>query len=341
MKAAYIEQFGDPDVFQFGDLPDPEPGPGEVVIRVAACGINRYDLYLRMGAVFTDISFPHVMGPDVSGVIASIGADVDGWSVGDPCVAAAGYPLEPGDWDVRPENAAASFEVTGTHTWGGNAEYLRMPARFVLRNDTGLPDAEVAAMPLVLMTSLNAVETLGEVGPGHRVLVQAGASGSGHACIQVAKALGAHVATTIGSDEKADLVSKAGADLIINHRREDFAQLVLEWTEGVGVDVVIDNVGGSVFESNLRALRNGGIFVNFGLVGGMKATINFRDLFFKRHQLRGSFMGSMDGLRKGLDMMKEGVIKASIDRTFSLSEAAAAHSYIDSRAVQGKVVLVP
>lgn len=341
MKAAVIHEFGGPEVFRYEDLPEPTPGPGELVVKVAACGINRYDLYLRMGAVVTDLSFPHVLGADVAGTVAGIGRDVTGWKEGDRAVLAPGYPLDPIDWDIEPENRAPSFEVTGTHTWGGNAEYIRMPARFVLRDETDLPPEQVAAMPLVLMTAVHAVETLGEVGPGSRVLVQAGASGSGHACIQMAKALGALVATTVGSDEKIETASSAGAELVVNYNRKSFADAVLDWTDGVGVDTVIDNVGASVFKDNLRALRLGGIFVNFGLVGGMKGTINFRDLFFRQHQLRGSLMGSMDELRRGLRLLASGEIKAAIDRTYPLSAAAEAHRYIDSRAVRGKVVLIP
>ena len=303
--------------------------------------MNRYDLYLRMGAVFTDLSFPHVMGADVAGTVAAVGRNVTGWCEGDPVIAAPGYPIDAGDWDIVPENRAASFEVTGTHTWGGNAEYIRVPARFAINNDIDLPDEQVAAMPLVLMTAVHAVETLGEVKSGSKVLVQAGASGSGHACIQVAKAAGAIVVATVGSDEKVETALSAGADRVINYNEVNFADDVLDWTDGVGVDVVIDNVGGSVFENNLRALRAGGIFVNFGLVGGMKATINFRDLFFRQHQLRGSFMGSMDELRRGLDMLKQGKVRANVDRTYPTSETGEAHRYIESRAVRGKVVLIP
>ena len=216
-----------------------------------------------------------------------------------------------------------------------------MPARFAIPDDTGLPPERVAAMPLVTMTAIHAVETLGEVKSGRRVLVQAGASGSGNVCVQVAKALGASVATTVGSEAKIETASNAGADLVIDHRRGNFADAVLEWTNGVGVDVVIDNVGASVLEDNLRALRLGGIFVNFGLVGGMKATLNIRDLFFRQHQLRGSFMGSMDELRRGLGMLRDGKIQPVIDRTYPLVEVGAAHEYIESRAVRGKVVLIP
>jgi NADPH:quinone reductase-like Zn-dependent oxidoreductase len=341
VKAAVIREFGDPDVFRYEEVTDLEPGPSELVIKVQACGINRYDLYLRAGAVFMDITFPHVMGADVAGTVAAVGTDVTGWRKGDSAIVAPGYPIDPEDWDLRPENHAPSFEVTGTHTWGGNAEYVRAPSQFVLRDETELPMEQVAAMPLVLMTAVHAVDTLGEVRAGSRVLVQAGASGSGNACIQVAKALGAHVAATVGSAEKIATATEAGAELVINYNERSFADEVLEWAEGLGVDTVIDNVGGSVFEDNLRALRPGGIFVNFGLVGGIEAKINFRDLFFRRHQLRGSFMGSMEELKQGLAMLREGKVKALVDRTYPLRDVAEAHRYIESRAVRGKVVLIP
>ena len=341
MKAALLREFGKPDVFRYEDVAQPEPGPGDLVIQVAACGINRYDLYLRMGALFTDMPMPHVMGADVAGTVAAVGGDVVGWREGDKAIVAPGYPIDPADWDIDPENRAPSFEVTGTHTWGGNAEYIRMPARFVVKDETDLPAEHVAAMPLVLMTAVHAVETLGEVQAGQSVLVQAGASGSGNACVQAAKALGARVAATVGSAEKIETARDAGAELVINYNKQNFAHQVLEWTDGVGVDVVIDNVGASVFEDNLRALRVGGIFVNFGLVGGIKATLNIRDLFFKQHQLRGSFMGSMKEFKRGLEWLAEGKVRAFVDRTYPLGEVAEAHRYVESRAVRGKVVLVP
>lgn len=341
MKAAVIHQFGGPEVFRYEDVADPRAGAGEVVVRVGACGINRYDLYLRMGAVFPDIAFPHVMGADVAGTVAEVGAGVRDFRAGDAVIVAPGYPVDPADWEIVPENLAPSFEVAGTHTWGGNAELIRVPARFVLRDETGLSQGQAAAMPLVLMTAVHAVETLGEVGPGKRVLVQAGASGSGLPCVQLAKALGASVATTVGSAAKVETVRAAGADLVVDRSRTSFVQAVLDWTDGRGVDVVIDNVGASVFEDNLRALRAGGIFVNFGLVGGMKATLNFRELFFRQHQLRGSFMGSLAELRRGLNYLREGKIKAVVDRSYPLKDVGEAHRFIESRAVRGKVVLIP
>lgn len=341
MKAAVIHGFGGPEVFTYCDVERPEPKPGEVLLKVGACGINRYDLYLRMGAVVKDIAFPHIMGADVAGTIAAVGDGVTGWQEGDRAIAAPGFPIDPADWDITPENRAASFEVTGTHQWGGNAEYVALPARFVFRDPTDLPVEQVAAMPLVLMTAVHAVETVGEVKKGQRVLVQAGASGSGIACVQMAVVLGARVAATVGSPEKIGKVQQAGAELVINRKERNFAEEVLNWTGGEGVDVVIDNVGASVFEDNLRALRLGGIFVNFGLVGGIKAELNIRDLFFRQQQIRGSFMGSMVELWRGIGLLADGQIRAFVDRTYPLAEISEAHRYIESRAVQGKVVLMP
>ncbi|UCE61139.1 MAG: zinc-binding dehydrogenase [Phycisphaerales bacterium] len=341
MKAAVIHGFGKPDVFRYEDVEQPEPGSGEVVIKVAACGINRYDLYLRMGAIFEDITFPHILGADVAGAIAAVGPDVDDFKEQDAVIVAPGYPIDPGDWDIKPENLAPSFEVTGTHTWGGDAEYIRAPARFVIKDDTGLPAEQVAAMPLVLMTAVHAVQTLGQVGPGKRVLVQAGASGSGNACVQVARALGADVAATVGSEEKVETAKTAGAELVINYNEKDFADTILDWTDGVGVDVVIDNVGASVFEDNLKALRTAGTFVNFGLVGGIEAKLSIRNLFFRQHRLIGSFMGSTEEFKRGIKLLGEGKVKACVDKTYPLKDVAQAHQYIWSRAVKGKVVLIP
>ena len=341
MKAAVIHEFGGPEVFSYEDVAEPKPAAGEVVVKVGACGINRYDLFLRAGQVFTDLTFPHVMGADVAGKIAAVGKEVTEYREGDAVIIAPGYPIDPEDWDYPRLNQAPSFEVTGTHTWGGNAEYVKMPARFVLADETQLPVEQVAALPLVLMTAVHAVETLGEVGKGSSVLVQAGASGSGSVCIQVARALGARVAATVGSDDKIETAQDAGAELVINYNERSFVEEVLDWTGGRGVDAVIDCIGASVFKDNLKSLRLGGIFVNFGLMGGIKAELNIRDLFFRQHQLRGSFMGTLEELRRGLQMLAHGTIHAIVDRTYPLVEVGAAHRYIDSRAVKGKVVLLP
>lgn len=341
MKAAVIHEFGGADVFRYEDAPKPSPKTDHAIVRVLACGINRYDLFLRMGGIRKRTPLPHVMGADIAGEIVSIEGDPMGLEPGQRVVVAPGFPIEPAEWDYKPENLAPSYTVTGTTFWGGYAEFTQAPTRFVLADRTGLPPEQVAACPLVALTAVHAVKTLGEVKPGDRVLVQAGASGSGSMCIQLAAHLGARVATTVGSDEKISLCKSCGAEWVINHRAESFRDRVLEWTDGRGVDVVIDNVGGGVFADNLACLKPGGFFVNFGLVGGVKDEINFAGLIFKQHQIRGSMMGSMAELREALDLIEAGRLKPVLDRTFPLQEAAAAHQYIESRQVRGNVVLVP
>lgn len=341
MKAAIIHEFGPPEVFKYEDVADPAPKPNHAVIKVLACGINRYDLFLRMGGVQAETSLPHVMGADVVGEIIQIDGDDSGHKVGDRVIVAPGFPIDPADWNHKPENFAPSYTVTGTTLWGGYAQCMSVPTRFLLADKTNLPADECATLPLVLVTAMHSVKTLGEVKPGQHVLIQAGASGSGSMCIQVAKTLGAKVATTVGDDSKFEVATQCGADLVINHRKENFREKVLEWTDGKGVDMVIDNVGGGILKDNLTSMRRGGILVNFGLVGGIKDEINFAMMIFNQYQFRGSMMGSMDELREGLDLVQAGKIKPVLDRTFPLSDAAQAHQYIEERKVKGNVVLQP
>jgi NADPH:quinone reductase len=341
MKAAVINRFGSAEVFEYVDVPVPDPLPGHVIIKVLACGINRIDTYLRMGAITKDLAFPHVMGADIAGEIHAAGPGVTGWPTGRRVFVAPGYPLDPAEGRVQPENFAPSYAVTGTRQWGGYAQYVRVPVTAVLPDDSRLSPAEVACLPLVLVTAVHAVRTLGQVQPGATVLVQAGASGSGIMCIQMAKALGGRVAATVGAADKMATATNAGADLVIDYQHDNFADRVLEWTAGRGVDVVIDNIGGSVFADNLRCLRTGGTFVNFGAVGGVYAKLNFLELLFRQLTLRGSKMGSLEELRFGWELCGRGQIRPVLDRAFPLAEARVAHEYMEARRVRGKLVLLP
>ncbi len=341
MKASVIHDFGTPSVFSYQDVATPDPTAGHVVVKVAACGLNRYDLYLRMGGITRDIKMPHVMGADITGTIAAIGEGVEGFSEGQRVIVAPGFPVDPNDWDHEPINQAPGYAVTGTHQWGGYAEYTRMPARFIIPDETGLPQDALATVPLCLTTAMHAVKTLGEVGERTRVFVQAGASGSGSMCIQVARALGAEVMTIVGSEPKVETARSVGADHVLRRGIDDQVQRVREWTDGAGVDVVIDNVGSEAFQANMESLRVGGIFVNFGLVSGYRTEFNLKNFFFSHHILKGSMMGTGQELAEGLVLLKSGKIKPVLDKTFPLQDAAAAHEYIESRQVRGNVVLIP
>jgi NADPH2:quinone reductase len=342
MLAATITDFGDLDVLNFGEVATPAPAAGHVLIKVEAAGTNYYDTLVRSGAVSQSIALPHVIGSDVVGSIEKVGPGVTALAEGDKVIVAPGYPCDPAEWDVKPENEAPSYFPTGTFAWGGYAQYMVVPARWVIKNETNLAPEELATIPLVLVTAVHAVKTLGNVGPGSRVLVQAGASGSGSMAIQVAKALGAQVITTVSTHEKAALARSIGADEVIRYREGNVVAKVRAWAGANGVDTVIDPVGGTAMATNLDAIKPRGTVVNFGLSGGIEATIPHLYPFFRNERkLVGSWMGSMEELAFGLDLVKQGKIRAALHKTLPLSQACEAHRMMASAEVVGKLALLP
>ena len=342
MQAATIAAFGDIDVLDLREVPTPSARQGHVLVRIEAVGTNYYDTLVRSGAVSRSIPLPHVVGSDIVGRVEKLGAGVGAVGLGDRVIVAPGFPTDPAEWDVTPENEAPSYFPTGTYGWGGYAQYIEVPARWVLRDDTDLAAEDLATMPLVLVTAVHAVKTLGRVGPGSRVLVQAGASGSGSMAIQVAKALGARVITTVSTDEKAALARRMGADEIVRYRGADVSATVRAWAGADGIDVVIDPVGGATMAANLECLRPRGAVINFGLTGGAEATIPHLYPFF-RHERRilGAWMGSMAELKFGLELVREGKIRSALHKTLPLDQAREAHRMMAQAEVVGKLALLP
>ncbi|MDA2927243.1 zinc-binding dehydrogenase [Acidobacteria bacterium AH-259-G07] len=341
MKAAVIHQFGDVDVLKYEDIETPKPKPGHMLIKVLAAGINRLDHYIREGSVVPELAFPHILGSDAVGDVAELGEGVTGFEVGERVVPAPGYPLNEEDYDIRPAITAPSFALPGLGTWGAYAQYMEVPARFVLKDDTGLKPEELATLPVPLATGVRCAKAVGEVQAGNKVLVHSGASGSGSLQIQVAKALGAEVATTVRDDAKGEYAKSLGADLVINTRKDDFVEQVKKWTGGLGVDVVIDNLGGDVLPKSIDVVKPLGTVVAFGFVAGTEVTFDIRSLFFAQKQLRGSMASDVEDLKWGLEQVRLGQIKPSLDRALPLSQAAEAHRLISTNQVTGSLVLLP
>jgi NADPH:quinone reductase-like Zn-dependent oxidoreductase len=224
---------------------------------------------------------------------------------------------------------------------GTYAQYIEVPARFVLKDKTGLTPEEVATLPVPLATGVRAVKEVGEVKHGDHVLVHSGASGSGSMQIQVAKVLGAQVATTVRDEAKGEYAKSMGADLVINTRKKDFVERVLEWTDGRGADVVIDNLGGDVLPRSIDAVKATGIVVAFGFVAGTQVTFDIRNFFFGQKQLRGSMASDIEDFEWGLEQVRRGKIKPSLDHTLSLKDAAEAHRQIANNEAMGNIVLLP
>jgi NADPH:quinone reductase-like Zn-dependent oxidoreductase len=341
MKAAIIHEFGDFDVLKYEEVPTPEPRAGHVLVKVLAAGVNRLDHYLREGSVVPELPFPHILGADAAGEVAALGDGTNGFEIGDRVVVIPGYPRNEEDYDIYPASQAPSFGLPGLHIPGTYAQYIEVPARYLLKDETGLKPEEVATLPVVLATAVRAVKEVGGVRAGDKVLVQAGASGSGSMQIQVAKALGAEVATTIRSASKAEFVRQIGADLVINMRNEDLVERVKQWTDGRGADVIIDNLGGDALAKSIQAAKATGVIVAFGFAAGPEVTFDIRTLFFEQKQLKGSMASDVEDLKWGLEQVRAGRIKPLLDRTLPLREAAVAHRLVAKNAVKGNIVLLP
>jgi NADPH2:quinone reductase len=341
MKAALIRDFGAAGVLHHEEVDTPDPRPGHVLIKVLAAGVNRLEVFLRQGVITRDIALPHVLGSDASGEIAAVGAGVKGFKPGERVVPMPGYPLDDADAEFAPLSAAPSYAIGGIFRWGTYAQYVEVPARWVVKDPTGLKPSQLATLPMVLVTGVRALRHVGAVQPGDHVLIQAGAAGTSTFNIQLAKALGAQVATTVDSDEKAQLARKLGADLVIDVRQRDFVKDVVDWTGGRGADVVVDNLGGAVLQRSMDATRVGGTIVTMGFVAGNEATFKVREFFFTHKTLRGTLMGDVEDLKWGLDLVADGLVEPVLDREFALADAAAAHEAVGSNAVLGNVVLLP
>ncbi len=341
MKAAVIRTFGEPEVLQIEEIETPQVQPGHVLIKVLAAGVNRLDHNIREGSIAPELPFPHILGADAVGEVVALGDGVNEVRIGDRVIPVPGFPAEASDYHVRPAALAPSFTLLGLGSWGAYAQYLHVPVRFVVPDDTGLAPEEVATLPVVLGSSVRAVKRVAEVKAGDKVLVQAGASGSGSMQIQVAKALGAQVVTTVRGAAKADLAGKLGADLVIDVRNEDLVDRVQKWTGGRGADVVIDNLGGDVLKQSIAAVKPQGVVVAYGFAAGTEVSFDVRDLFFPQKQLKGSMASDKEDLALGLEWVRSGKIRPVLDRALPLREAAEAHRLIASNKVAGNLVLLP
>lgn len=341
MKAAVIHAFGGPEQIHIEDIPTPTPGPGQVLIKVLAVGINRLDHYVRLGQINPHLLFPHILGSDAVGEVAELGAGVSRFAVGDRVITMPGYPTDPAEAHIRPVTATKSYAIPGTHIQGTYAQYVVVPEAWLLRDTSGLPVEQIAAMPVALLIAIRSVQIVGEVKAGDHVLIHAGASSTGIMSIQVAQALGAHVAVTVQNETSAELVRSLGVELVINSSQEDFVQAITTWTDGRGVDVAIDNLGGNVLAKTIDAVKAQGIVVAMGFMAGPEVTFDIRSFFFTQKQLRGTLVGDIEDFAAWLDPIREGKIKPIIDSVLPLSSVVQAHERIADNQAKGSIVLLP
>lgn len=323
MRAVVASEPGGPEVLTVSDLPDPVPGPGEVVIAVAATAINRADLLQRKGNYPPPPGAPATLGLECSGTIAAVGEGVDDWAVGD--------------------------EVCALLAGGGYADQVLVPAGQVMPLPPGIDLVTAAAVPEVACTVWSNVFMVAGLSADDTFLVHGGAGGIGTFAIQLASALGAQVITTAGSAAKLETCTALGADVAINYRETDFVEAVKNATDGRGADVILDNMGAAYLGRNVDALATEGRLVIIGMQGGTKGELDISMLLRKRGAVIATALRSRPTEEKAAicrsviehvwPLIGDGLVKPVVHTSLPLAEAAAAHALMEAGDNVGKILL--
>ena len=323
MRAVAVESPGGPEVLEVSELPDPTPGPGEVVLDVAASAVNRADLLQRQGHYPPPKGASDVIGLECSGTVAAVGAEVERWKVGD--------------------------EVCALLAGGGYAEKVLVPAGQLMPVPEGVDLVTAAALPEVACTVWSNVYMVAGLGPGETLLVHGGAGGIGTFAIQLATAIGSRVLTTAGSPEKVAVCRSLGADVAINYREQDFVEKVRAATDGRGVDVILDNMGAKYLGRNLDALAVEGRLVIIGMQGGTKGELDIAKLLAKRAAVIATTLRSRPVAEKTAicaavaehvwPLVTAGQVTPVVHASYPLDEVAAAHTAVEAGENVGKVLL--
>jgi putative PIG3 family NAD(P)H quinone oxidoreductase len=324
VKAIVVRQPGGPEALEYAEVPDPEPGPEDVLVDVTATAVNRADLLQRQGHYDPPPGASEVIGLECSGTVAAVGAAVTAHRVGDP--------------------------VCALLSGGGYATRVAVPAGQVMPVPAGVDLVTAAALPEVAATVWSNVMMVAGLRPGEVLLVHGGAGGIGTFAIQLGRAVGARVLTTAGSAEKRALCARLGADVTIDYREQDFVDVVRDATEGHGADVVLDNMGAAYLARNVSALALEGRLVVIGMQGGTKAELDLGALMRKRGAVVATTLRARPAAEKAAicravvehvwPLVADGTIRAVVDTTMPLAEAAAAHRRMESGGHSGKILLV-
>jgi len=340
MKAAIFREFGGPEVLRYEEVPDPKPRKDQVLVRVKACAMNHLDLWVRKG--LPGVKLPHILGSDVAGEIVQIGEYVAGLQVGQRVLLAPMRFCGHCEQCVAGrQNLCREFTVLGNGIDGGDCELIAAGPASVIPIPDNLGFNEAASVPLVFLTAFHMLTGRAALRPGQTVLILGANSGVGIAAIQIAKLFNATVIATAGDERKAQKARELGADYVINHYQQKIGDEARKITNKAGVDIVIEHVGVATWNESVKALKPGGTLVTCGATTGYEAQIDLRFLFSRQSALLGSYMGTLGELHEVMKHVFSGKVKPVVDRTFPLAEVRAAHEYLESSQMFGKVVLNP
>lgn len=316
MKAVFIPETGGPEVLTYGDMPEPETGPADLLVRVRAAALNRRDVFAREGSHGVRPPLPHVPGLEVAGEVAEAGPEARGFQVGD--------------------------RVLGRCRSGGYAELARVEAADAYPFPDWMSFEEAACVAVPFGTAWRMLVRRAALEPGEDLLVMAAGSGIGVGAIQLGKLLGARVITTAGSQWKLDKAAELGADAGVNYREfPEFSRKVRDLTRGEGVHVVFEHIGAAVWRECFASLRRGGRFVNSGVTAGHRAELHLGQLWTRELTLMGTTMRPREDMPEIMRLVREGKLRGVVSEVLPLRDAGRAHELMERSEFFGKIVLAP
>jgi alcohol dehydrogenase len=325
MKAAVIERQGGLENLVYRDWPDPVPRPGEVLLRVRACGLNHLDIFVRRGMPGFPVPMPFISGGDVAGEIAALGENVGGWSVGERVA------LHP----VTHEG------MMGEEIPGGMAEYVRVPAGNLVKLADSVAFPTAACVPIAYGTAIRMLFEIGDLRSGELVLILGASGGVGIACLQLCRMRGARVIAAAGSAAKCERLAALGADYTVDYSSADFSKAAWALSGYKGVDVVVNYTGGDTWIPSLRALRPRGRLLTCGATAGFATQNDMRFIWVRELQILGSNGYSKENIATALQYVAEGRCRPVIGRILPLREAREAERLMEQRSFFGKIILEP
>ena len=343
MKALCFYEHGETDVLRYDDVPDPKPGPGEVLVRMRACALNHLDVWVRQGWPGLKLEMPHWTGADVAGEVAALGEGVTAREVGQRVVVEPGISTREDEFTRRGETSLSpGYLIWGEHIRGGHAEYLAVPADSLLPIPEGWDFSRAAAPMLVGLTAWRMLIRRARLRAGESVLVVGAGGGVNSMAIQIAKLAGATVYALTSTEEKAEKALLLGADVVLNYRENpEWSRALFKMTDRRGVDVVVDNVGQATLNQSIRAVARGGRIVIVGNTSGPHAEIDVRFIFGKQISIIGSTMGSHQDFADAMALVWAGELQPVVDRVMPLSEGKRAFAILERGEQFGKIVLAP
>jgi NADPH:quinone reductase-like Zn-dependent oxidoreductase len=339
-EAIVLRRHGGPEVLERETIDLPAPGPREARVRVRAVAMNHMDLWVRRGGPAFKLVYPHRLGCDIAGEVEELGPGARGVKVGDRVMVQPGLSCGVCRACLSGhDNLCRSYHILGENAQGGYARHANLPDANLINIGDVLAFEQAAALPLCTLTAWQMVHHKGEVRPGQTVVVHAAGSGVSSIAIKLCKLAGARVIATTGSPGKRERALALGADEVVVTSEQDYLTEIKRLTRRAGADVILDHVGGELFEKAIAAAAWGGRIVTCGATAGFAVKVDLRQIFFRQVEVLGSTMGSKGDLLEALPLILDGRLRATVDRVVPLWEARAAHEALEKREVFGKVVL--